>query len=188
LDAANHARSLASAAQAELEELWERHREEFERKVPIDSDEPRVWTPAALGIEVKRIGAEILALPERGVRELMDFALKVVSASNPGQEAEPDHTRGNESLLKRGIRPRDINTFGWLKNRGVAALVPEEDRKLTPDDLHEQTIAAIHEAHPDADEQEVRLRVAIRESMGLTPEEEAEVYDKISEALKGGAS
>jgi hypothetical protein len=42
--------------------LWERHREEFERK-PSQSDQPPEWTGATAETEEKAIAARILALP-----------------------------------------------------------------------------------------------------------------------------
>jgi hypothetical protein len=50
-------------------------------------------------------------------------------------------------------------------------------------DLHEMTVAEIREEYPDADEREVRLRVAIRESIGMTRDEEDATYERISKAL-----
>ena len=51
-------------------------------------------------------------------------------------------------------------------------------------DLHEQTIAEVREENPEADEREVALRVAIRESIGMTRDEEDATYERISEALQ----
>ena len=50
--------------------------------------------------------------------------------------------------------------------------------------LHEQTIAEIREENPEADEREVKLRVAIRESLCMTRDEEDYAYDKISAAVQ----
>jgi hypothetical protein len=55
---------------------------------------------------------------------------------------------------------------------------------LEPADLHEQTIAEIREENPEADDREVKLRVAIRESIGMTRDEEDATYERISEALQ----
>jgi hypothetical protein len=63
------------------------------------------------------------------------------------------------------------------------SLVPS----LAPSDslgLHEQTIAEIREEHPEANDREVALRVAIRESMCMTRDEEQATYDKISAAMQ----
>ena len=54
--------------------------------------------------------------------------------------------------------------------------------------LHEQTIAEIREENPEADEREVKLRVAIRESIGMTRDEEDATYERIAAAVQGGAA
>ena len=63
----------------------------------------------------------------------------------------------------------------------VRDLTAEEAR----DGLHAETVRELRAEYPDADEREVRLRVAIRESIGMTRHEEEEVYDRISKALLG---
>ena len=54
---------------------------------------------------------------------------------------------------------------------------------LPAENLHEQTVAEIRKEHPDADEREIELRVALRESIGMTRDEEDATYERISKAL-----
>ena len=55
-------------------------------------------------------------------------------------------------------------------------------------DPHELTIAEIRDENPEADEREGRLRVAIRESIGMTRDEEDAPYARIAGAVQSGAA
>ena len=57
-----------------------------------------------------------------------------------------------------------------------------EPEAAEPHDLHAETVAEIREEYPDADEREVKLRVAIRESFGATHSEEDAAYERIAKA------
>jgi hypothetical protein len=87
------------------------------------------------------------------------------------------------SMLKREVSLREINSFWHLQLQGVAAHVPEAPA-AKKNELHEETIAEIREECPDADEREVELRIAIRESFGATRTEEDAAYERISGALQ----
>jgi hypothetical protein len=67
---------------------------------------------------------------------------------------------------------------GW--DRPASDLTAEEARE----GLHAETVREIRREYPDADEREHKLRVAIRESAGMTPREEQRTYDLISAALR----
>ena len=105
----------------------------------------------------------------------MDFALNVVTAHRVGNE--PDHAQA------RSIAAEHLLVW-HLKRQGVAAHVPETPLTDEATDLHAQTLAEIREENPEADEQEVKLRVAIRESVCTTRENEDDAYDRINEALQ----
>ena len=59
-----------------------------------------------------------------------------------------------------------------------------DDERDGGGDLREQTIAEIRADHPGADEREIKLRVAIRESICMTPDEEQRAYELISAAVR----
>ena len=65
-------------------------------------------------------------------------------------------------------------------------------RDLTADEardgLHAETVREICEENPEADDREVKLRVAIRESMCMTRDEEDAAYERIAAAIQGGAA
>jgi len=54
-----------------------------------------------------------------------------------------------------------------------------------PKDLHAQTIAEVREENADADERENAVRVAIRESIGMTRDEQDATYERIAAAMLG---
>jgi hypothetical protein len=86
---------------------------------------------------------------------------------------DPDFKSGDFPVGRFAELVQQIKALeGWLE--------PASDEA---NDLHAQTVAEIREEHPDADEREVRLRVAIRESMGMTRNEEEAAYQRISKAL-----
>jgi histidinol-phosphate/aromatic aminotransferase/cobyric acid decarboxylase-like protein len=67
---------------------------------------------------------------------------------------------------------------GW--DRPAPDLTAEEAR----DGLHAETVREIRRQYPDADDREHKLRVAIRESVGMTAHEEQRAYELISAALR----
>ena len=89
--------------------------------------------------------------------------------------------------------------FRHLRLRAPAKSVPGSFRvslrpefaafpRQTADTDRSTAIAEIREENPEADEREVRLRVAIRESIGMTRDEEDATYGRIAAAVQGGAA
>lgn len=186
LDAADHAHNLARDGANLMQELWDRHHADFERKPQADEDERREWTGATAETEEKALAARIFALPDYSVRHLMDFCLNVVTAHRSDRKPDTLSLEEISSMLKRGAGPESVHNFWHLKYKGLATLT--EDHKPESDsanDLHEQMIAEIREENPEADEDEVKLRVAIREGTpSMTREEENTAYEWISKALQ----
>jgi hypothetical protein len=184
VDAANHAWELAHDGAELMPTLWDKLHAEFERKPEATTDSPRDWNGRTVDEEEKALGARIFALPDYAVRNVMDFALNVVTAHRTAGEPNQLTLDEIDDMLKRGTSLQSINAFWHLKLNGVAVHSPAPSEPAEPDDLHEETVAEIREEHPDADEAEVKLRVAIRESITMTHEEEDATYERISKALR----
>lgn len=189
LDGANHAMELASDARTELEQLWDRHRADSEKK-PDATQPPAEWTGAAIENELRALAKRIVELPQSSVAELMWFVTNVNGAKLNEQrdenDVEPSQITVSEirALLAKDIRPEHVSAFWWLKHEGAVTLAADDDRSPTPDELHEMTVPDIREQYPDADEQEVKLRVAISESISMTPDEQDQAYELISAAVE----
>ena len=109
--------------------------------------------------------------------------------------------RGRRRLLNQPARPhhnatrrQSWPTTGFSPANGPSASKAQAWRVvgaykalagwLEPADLHEQTVAEIRVENPEAGDREVRLGVAIRESMGMTRDEEDAAFAKIRAALQ----
>jgi hypothetical protein len=68
-----------------------------------------------------------------------------------------------------------------MKRHIVARGTPTDEARAG---LHAETVREIQHEYPDADEQEVKLRVAIRESIAMTRDEESAAYERISKAMQ----
>jgi hypothetical protein len=180
---------IAKEAEDALKAMLEAWRDE---KNVEQADEPKEWTGASMEKELRALAKRIIELPQSGVAELMSFVLNVNSAKlnerDDSGESNDITLPEIKALLAQEIRPEHVSAFWWLKHKGVVALVPEGDRAPTPDELHVDTIREIREEYPDADEREVNLRVAIRESIAMTPDEEDKAYDLIAAAVNDGAA
>jgi hypothetical protein len=82
------------------------------------------------------------------------------------------------AIMRPNLTRRGVSFFyaDWKFHEILSGVEPA-------DNLREQTVAEIREEHPDADEQEIKLRVALRESIGMTREEEDLAYARIAKAL-----
>lgn len=113
----------------------------------------------------------------------------VVCTSAWDQRVDAIHTKDLLDMLdqieKHGApwwrKPHDDEPADKRANRiaAVRDLTADEAR----DGLHAETVREIRREYPGADEREVKLRVAIRESIGMTAHEEDETYRRIAEAL-----
>jgi hypothetical protein len=122
-DAALHLADLARVDLDAMEQLWSTHHKDFEAKREPEAAREE-WSPKDLSDELKAISLRIAALPEHGVRELLDFTLNIVGAHNPDQPANQITLEEIDALVKAGIGPKYVHAFWWLKDRGVAQLVP----------------------------------------------------------------
>ena len=108
-----------------------------------------------------------------------------------------DHSEGIRLQAERVVRAykemRDTTNSANLKSDdspvGLFAELMQQIRMLEGwleprPDLHAETVAELREEHRDADEREIKLRVAIRESIGMTRDEEDAAYDRISKAMR----
>jgi hypothetical protein len=97
------------------------------------------------------------------VRHILDFCLNVVTAHRSYRKPDTLSLEEIGSMLKRGASPKAVHDFWHLKYNGLATL--SEERKPESDgadDPHAQATAEIREENPEADEDEIKLRVAIR--------------------------
>jgi hypothetical protein len=74
-------------------------------------------------------------------------------------------------------------SFAYAEAKLYHQLTGVEPVGTAKENLHEQTVVEIRKEHPDADEREIKLRVALRESIGMTRDEEDATYERISKAL-----
>ena len=113
--------------------------------------------------------------------------------------ATTDDNRGVRLQAERVVRaykalreaPKNSDTRDDIFPIGLFAELLQQLKQLEgwlepadPDDLHEQTVAEIREEYRDADEREIKLRAAIRESFGATRDEEEAAFDRIIGAMQ----
>ena len=95
-------------------------------------------------------------------------ALRVVQAYNALRERR----RTASSIATTS--PSGCSPNSCSRSSCSTAAEPAVESEAGPVSLHDQTVAEIREENPEADEGEVVLRVAIRESIGMTRDEETQ--------------
>src|SRR5882672_4544808 len=93
---------------------------------------------------------------------------------HPGDGSEND----NEGFVRGLARAAERADRLVRELAGMPEKTTSEERHL-----HADTVTEIKDEHPQADERELKIRVAIRESMPMTPDEEDAMHDKIAAAI-----
>jgi hypothetical protein len=114
------------------------------------------------------------------LRQQFEQAYVLVSAARDLVKQERDAASACPELF-RPLHLLDMadDLLGDLQYLNRVAPPDADEQK----DLHEQTLDEVRKDATGADEREVKIRVAIRESFGATRDEEDAAYARISEAL-----
>ena len=145
LDAANHAHDLAHQGAELMPELWDRHHADYVPK-PKDPGDPPEWTGPLFDAEMISIAKRITALPVDHVRDLMWFTGNVATAKTDRGKPNDITMDDINRLLDKGIGPKHVHGFWWLKHKG-AAVVPEVTSAAEGEDAPSALSRLTHQGH-----------------------------------------